>query len=156
MLMLLFYAGSEACACDTQDVVEVVPKVKFKKNPYMPPYVAGTLNYGGVPILVLDLCQLLTARESSSSMHTRIIIFRNPNAQKDSFSLLGLIAEKITETKKIEVSKCVQSELALPHFPYLKGLLMEGTETFQVISLPILFDHFAALLKNPSKVSAYE
>lgn len=156
MLMLLFYAGSEACACDTQDVVEVVPKVKFKKIPYMPRYVAGTLNYGGIPILVLDLCQLIAERESSSSMHTRIIIFRNPNAQKGSFSLMGLIAEKITETKKVEASKFVQSGLAIPHLPYLKGLLMEGTQTFQVISLSILFDHFAALLKNPSKVSDYE
>lgn len=168
MLMLLFYAGNEAYACDTEDVVEIVPKVKLKKVPYLPHYVAGTLNYGGTPIPVIDLCKLISHRESSSSMHTRIIIFRSqglyPNSdfsnnsgrQEESFTLMGLIAEKVTETKKIEGERFFKSGIEIPNFPYLKEFFIHEGQTIQLISLPLLLDHFVKLLKAPPKGVTYE
>lgn len=156
MLILLFYAGGEACACDTQDIVEIVPRVELKTIPSMPYYLAGTLNYGGIPIPVLDLCKLIANRDSSSSMHTRIIIFRNSHATNSSFNLMGLIAEKITETRTIEASKFVYSGLEIPSFPYLKGFFSDGAQTFQIFSLSIMFDYFVGLLKNSSEVVVHE
>lgn len=103
MLMLLFYIGEDHYAISGKQVVEVISLVKLQKLSQAPKYVAGLLNYRGDIIPVIDLCELLTKNQHSHKFSTRIIIVSYMSAQQTPY-LLGLIAEKVTETLNIEES----------------------------------------------------
>lgn len=138
MLLLLLYAGDSAFALDTEFVVEVIPKVNLKTIPQTPPFVSGRMNYGGIPIPVVDLCQLLENRPSSSAMHTRIIVLKDIYEGENRY--MGLMGEKITETFDRERKQFIESGFTIDQFPYLKGVLTEGGFSVQFLSVEDLFN----------------
>ncbi len=101
MLMLLFYVGEERYAISCRQVVEVISLVKLQKLSQTPKYVAGLLNYRGDIIPVIDLCELLTKNQYSHKFSTRIIVVNYMSNQQMPY-LLGLIAEKVTETLNVQ------------------------------------------------------
>lgn len=137
MQMLLFYVGNNAYACDSEDVMEVVPKIFLKQVPENPIF-AGVMNYAGEPIPVIDFSQLIAQRPSSDSMHTRIIIF-NIQYEDVKPNMMGFIAEKVIETRDLEFSEFKDSGVRIERFPFLKGLMNRGAEVIQFVSLPELF-----------------
>lgn len=122
--MLLFYAGQHCFALDAESIVEVFPKVTLNPIPGQPePYLAGLLNYGGKPIPVVDICQLIEKRPCSEAMHSRIILTDH----------LALLAEKVTETADLDPDRFFPSGLTL--FPFLKGVYTEGERSIQRFDL---------------------
>jgi chemotaxis-related protein WspB len=132
--MLLFYVGKEIFACDSEPIVEIVPKVKLKKIPHSPDYFAGLLNLGGLPIPVIDFCQIIENRPSSNSMHTRIILFKDPKNDNPA-PILGIIAEKVTESAERELSEFIESGLKNKNFPYMGGVQSERNQVTQFVSI---------------------
>jgi chemotaxis-related protein WspB len=59
MLLLLFEIGNGRYALEVNQIIEIVPLVKFKKIPHSPDYVAGLMNYRGKGLPVIDLNLLL-------------------------------------------------------------------------------------------------
>jgi chemotaxis-related protein WspB len=91
MKNVLIRTGDRAFAIDSRSVLEIVPVVELKRSDGSNPYLAGTMQYRGQSIPVIDLCLLLSARAHQKKFSTRIVIVRLES------QTLGLIAESITD-----------------------------------------------------------
>jgi chemotaxis-related protein WspB len=139
-LLLLFSAGDDLYACDAEPIIEVVPLVKLKEIPKSPNYIAGLLNYGGQPIPVINFCELVRGQPAQESLHTRIILFSNPDSKNGELTALGLIAEKVTETTSLNLNEFVDTGMRIQNLPYLGGVLSTQNETVQLMQLDKFFD----------------
>jgi chemotaxis-related protein WspB len=141
MFMLLFYCGDHGFALDSQSVVEIFPKVKLKKVPQAPDYLAGLLNYGGTHIPVIDICQVIEKRPSSASMHTRLILVEaSPNQR------IAILAEKVTETIELEEAQFIDSGLHVEGLPFLKGVYSGEDRAIQLFDLPLFCQSLPSLV----------
>jgi chemotaxis-related protein WspB len=129
MLMLLFYVGNEQFALDCDLIIEIFPKVNLKAISHMPPCFAGLMNYGGIPVPVIDVVQLIENRSSGSSMHTRIVLLKHHTIESSNF--LGLICEKAIATIEVEFSQFIDSGLKPEEKPYLGGIYSDGSKSIQ-------------------------
>jgi chemotaxis-related protein WspB len=118
MLFLLFQLGQESYALEGSQVVEVLPLVGVKTLPHAPPGIAGVLNYHGAPVPVIDLSEMTLGRPAQRLMSTRIILvhYAGENGGKH---LLGLIAERATETRRRDPDDFVASGVSHDGAAYL-------------------------------------
>lgn len=119
MLFLQFQLGKDRYALDVGQVVEVLPLVAIKCIPQAPTGVAGVFNYRGAPVPVVDLSELLLGRPAKTSMSTRIIIVYYPDENGETKHLLGMIAEKATETVRRDPADFSETGVDNPETPYL-------------------------------------
>ncbi len=91
--MLLFHCGNSSYAITGDVVIEVVPSVKLLPLATAPLQVVGLLNYGGIPIPVLDFCILMEERPCRDALHTRIMLLQGAVEEK-SFQDKGVTNEK--------------------------------------------------------------
>jgi chemotaxis-related protein WspB len=137
MLFLLFQLGAERYALDARHVIEVLPLVGIKQIPLAPPGVAGLFDCRGIPVPVLDLSQLTLGRPARQRMSTRIVIVRYLDAAGGEH-MLGLIAEKATETFRREPSDFVDSGITNQLAPYLGPVTRDTRGIVQRIDVPSL------------------
>jgi chemotaxis-related protein WspB len=97
MLFLLFQLGADRYALPAGEVTEVLPLVALKSLPGAPLGVAGLIDYRGTAVPVVDLSALTLGRPAAQRVSTRVLMVKYPLA-RDETRLLGLIAEKATET----------------------------------------------------------
>lgn len=138
MLMLLFYVGNSRFALNSEYIVEIVPKVDLKQIPHAPSYLPGLLNYGGIPVPVIDTVRLIEDRSSGNSMHTRIVLLKHPSFEKINY--LALICEKAVTAVDLEMSQFVSTGLRSEEQPYLGGIYTEGLDTIQYFDIPVLVE----------------
>lgn len=132
MLLLLFETNDGRYALDSQHVVEIIPLLVAKKIPSAPAFVAGMINYHGVPVPVLDFCALEGGDASRSFYSTRIILMRYPLDGEEK--IVGLIAERATD-----VIKCKESDIRTSGILLDKNLSTQSVESGQE-ELVQLFD----------------
>src|SRR5580704_372498 len=118
MLLLLFQLGQDRYALDTSRVAEVLPLVGITRIPQAPAGVAGVFNYRGEPVPVIDLSQLTIGRPAQSRLNTRIVLVHYPDGNGGTH-LLGLIAERVTETVRRDRADFVASGVTSGRTPYL-------------------------------------
>lgn len=99
MLFLHFQIGDDGFALAADRVVEILPLVELEKERRAPDAIAGTFDYRGRFISVVDLCALEIGRPARQRLSTRIILVRLP---EDETVLIGLIAENATETLRCD------------------------------------------------------
>lgn len=99
MLFLLFRIGSDSFALGTDGVVEVVPLADLERVRQAPSGVAGSLEYRGRFIPVVDLSLIETGMPAQRRLSTRIIVMRHPD---DESALIGLLVESATETLRLD------------------------------------------------------
>ncbi|WP_454817988.1 chemotaxis protein CheW [Labrys neptuniae] len=99
MLFLYFRIGDEGFAMTIDPIVEVMPLTELKKVRQAPEGVAGSFEYRGRYVPVIDLCTLELGRPARRRLSTRIIVIRHP---QDDTVLLGLIAENATEMLRLD------------------------------------------------------
>jgi len=138
MLMLLLYVGDKRYAMNCEHVLEVIPRVELQPIIHAPKYVPGMLNYRGVPVPIIDLCQLLEERSCSHRLHTRIIVIGYPDIQGD-VHLFGLVAERVTETMERQLENFIDTGVRIKDIPYLGGVMTEGKTVTQLLLLDALF-----------------
>ena len=138
VLILLFYAGKDLYAIDSSYIVEVIPRVSFRKVHHVPEYVAGLFNYRGVILPVIDLCHLIQGTPSRPYLSTRIIIVKYFR-QNQSLQYLGLMAERVTETLSIANSDIRESSIRVEEAPYLSGTIVDEKRIIQCVQLEKLF-----------------
>ena len=138
-LMLLLCLGEDRYVIGADYIVEIFPRINLKIIPHSKKYLAGLLNYGGVPLPVIDLSQIVIGKESNNAMHTRIILLQYTAPEKGRQSL-GLIAEQIVQTEEIDPNTFIESGLQLGELPFLEGVLTKGNRSTQFISVPKLFE----------------
>jgi chemotaxis-related protein WspB len=134
MLFLLFQLGQDRYALDTSRVAEVLPLVDITPLSQAPPGVAGLFNYRGVPVPVIDLSQLTMGRPAQSRLNTRIGLVHYPD-RSGGTRLLGLIAEKVTETVRRDKSDFVASGVTNDRVPYLGPVATDARGLMQWIDV---------------------
>lgn len=98
MLFLHFQIGDGAFALAADRIVEILPLVELKQERHAPEEIAGSFDYRGRFIPVIDLCVLELGRPSRRRLSTRIIMVRLPEDE----TMIGLIAENATETLRLD------------------------------------------------------
>ena len=99
MLFLHFQIGDDAFALAAERIVEILPLLALSRDRNAPAGVAGSFDYRGRFVPVVDLCELELGRPAARRMSTRIVLV---NLAGDDGTLVGLIAEKATETLRLD------------------------------------------------------
>jgi chemotaxis-related protein WspB len=134
MHFLLFQLGKDRYVLDVGQVAEVLPLVSLKQIPQAPPAVAGVFDFRGDPVPVIDLSQMAMERPAQRRLSTRIILAHYPddNGKK---RLLGLIAEKVTETIRREPSDFVATGVDNDTAPYLGPVATDARGLIQWVQV---------------------
>lgn len=150
MLLLIFYVGEYCYAISGKRVVEVLSLVNLNKLAQTPQYVAGLLNYRDKIIPVIDLCKLLTGDYYNSHLSTRIIVVSYASDDEITY-LLGVIAERLTETLNIQETDFVSLGVQANVTPYLGKIILKGQDMIQYIQVECLLseaDRKSILIKS--------
>jgi chemotaxis-related protein WspB len=100
MLFVIFHCGESRYALNASHVVEILPLVRWTPVAEGSVDVAGVFNYHGTPIPLVDLSERLAQRPSRNWMSTRIIVIRRGAPSDGEKDLLGLVAERATNTAR--------------------------------------------------------
>ncbi len=138
MLALLFHIGDVQYIIKSDRVREIAPMVALKEVPHSPAYFSGYFNYRGTIVPVIDLCQLIQNTPCRLRLSTRIILVDYRRNRTDH--ILGLIAERVTETVKKPDDAFIAAGIRSRKAPYLGGIVMEGDEMIQYLELDRLPD----------------
>ncbi|MDM8515369.1 chemotaxis protein CheW [Desulfobacterales bacterium HSG16] len=143
MLVLLFYIKDVMYTVKCDRVREIAPIVNLKDVPHSPEYFAGYFNYRGTIVPVIDLCRLIRGSLCRIRLSSRIILVDYKNEGGKS-NILGLLAERVTETVMKPDNAFVQPSIRSEDAPFLGGIVMEQGEMIQYIDLDLLPDcvHF--------------
>jgi chemotaxis-related protein WspB len=134
MLFLLFELGKDRYALDVRQIAAVLPLVGVKQIPKAPQAMNGLFNYHGAPVPVVDLSQLTLGRPSARRLSTRIVLVHYPD-QAGRTHLLGLIAERATQTARHEPSDFVASGVTNSGAPYLGPVVTDARGLVQWIDV---------------------
>jgi|ERR1700735_2783417 chemotaxis-related protein WspB len=114
MLFLLFHLDQARYMLDARQVIEVLPLISIMPVPQAPVAVAGIFNYRGALVPAIDLSQVMLGRAARQRLHTRIILVRYAD-DSGATHLLGLVAEKVTDTLQREPGEFTASGVTVPH-----------------------------------------
>jgi len=134
VLFLLFQLGQHRYALDTGRIAEVLPLVAITTIVQAPAGVAGLFNYRGAPVPAIDLSQLTMGRPARRRLNTRIIMVHYPDGHGGT-RLLGLIAEKVTETVRRDPADFVTSGITDEHAPYVGPVAIDARGLLQRIDV---------------------
>ena len=140
MLLLLFEIGNGRYALDVNQIIEIVPLVKFKKIPATPDYVAGLMNYRGTGTPVIDLNQLVESIPFEDYLSTRIIIINYHVAGKGT-SPLALVVNNATETARVDMTKPPPAGVIMDKSLYDGEAIPETNEMIQWFDLQKMLPH---------------
>jgi chemotaxis-related protein WspB len=129
MLFLLFQFGAERYAMATSQVVAVLPRLAARAIPHAPPAVVGLCRYGGSAVPVIDLTQLALGRPSEDRLSTRIVLVRSSIVRGPG--MLGLLAEKVTQTRYVEPTRFGAAGVAVEGAPYLGAITIDAEGIIQ-------------------------
>ena len=118
MLLLVFQLGGDRYALEAAQVAEVLPLVGLKQIPQAPAGIAGVFNYRGAPVPVIDLSLLTLGKPARQRLNTRIVLVHYPG-DDGATHLLGLIAERATETLRRERAAFETTGVVNDAAPYL-------------------------------------
>jgi len=151
MLFLLFELGKDRYALDVRQIAEVLPLVGVKEIPQAPPAIAGLFNYRGAAVPVIDLSELTMGRPSVQRLSTRIVLVHYPD-DAGRTRLLGLIAEKATQTARHEPGDFLASGVDNAATPYLGPVVADAGGLLQWVDVGTLLPaSFRDLLFNEPK-----
>lgn len=133
MLFVLFHLGKDRYALEAGRVVEIVPLLALKKFPQSPRGLAGMFIYRGRPVPALDLCELTLGRPAVEQLSTRILIV-NYGPPPGAEQLIGLIAERATETIRRDLKEFVTADGQVAAPPFLGPMLTDEHGVIQLIN----------------------
>jgi len=147
MLFLIFELGHDRYALPAALIAEVLPVVRIKRVPHAPSGVIGVFNYHGAPVPVIDLSELTLGRPAASRLSTRLIVVsypdrnghgQNQGQSKSQSRLLGLIAERATDTMQRDPADFVASGITTARAPYLGQVTTSSHGVVQRIDVETL------------------
>ena len=133
-LFVEFRIGEDAYLLDTSEVVQILPLVGIKRIPRAPAGVAGLINFHGESLPVVDLSELATGEPAALNLSTRLILVRYPDRTTRP-RLLGIIAEKVTQTVRLESANFQAAGVASDAASYLGPVCTAGGRVRQRIEV---------------------
>ena len=134
MLLLTFYIGSERYSLSAKDIVEILPLTKLKKIPKAPEFILGLLDYRGTPSPIIDLCKLIEARSCNKVLSSRIIMLNYIDSSNHSH-ILGITAEKVTETLNVNLDDFHSSGVSPQETPFLGSIANTEHGMIQLVEI---------------------
>jgi chemotaxis-related protein WspB len=134
MLFFLFRLGDDRYALDALQIAEILPLVGAKWIPQTPAGIAGVIDYHGAPVPLIDLSQLALGRPARQRFGTRIILVNYPD-QEGATHLLGLLAERATETMRRDPADFFASGVGNDDAPYLGPVATDAQGLVQWIEV---------------------
>lgn len=113
-MVLLFQAGDELYAVDTDCVEQVTPRLPFRRLPGAARGVVGLLDFRGEVLPVIDAVQMLADRSSSSSYSSRLILCKMAGNAR-----LALLAESVLEAIEVPEEDLAEPGVASEDIPAL-------------------------------------
>ena len=142
MLLLLFLIGNERFGLDVTRVIEVTPMAVLKKAPADAAHVAGLFNYRGSVVPVIDLSCLLQGRPSRPRLSTRIILVDYNTGSDSAQHILGLLAERVTETVTCRKEDVRSPGIGFDNAPYLGDIVIDNQGMIQYVLVEQLLPHW--------------
>jgi chemotaxis-related protein WspB len=128
MLLVVFRIAGEVYAVDAAHVVAVVPRIDLRVLPHAPESLAGLFRYRDQVVPVVDLGVLLGAGPCAPRLSTRIILVDDPMSKRGVASV-GLIAEHVSDVRRVADDRVIPSPALLGQNPYLGPIVSsEGEE----------------------------
>lgn len=134
MVVLIFEVGGQRYGLEVTQVLKVLPSVRLRPLPRVPEYVAGVFRYRDAMVPVIDLSQLIKGTPVPVLLSTRIILVRHPGPSGPG-RVLGLLAERVTDSLDDGAADPVSSGVAVPEAPYLGGLSGSGRRMIQYVKV---------------------
>ena len=138
-LFLLLNLGANRFAVETDCITEIVPIVEMIKVPKTEAFICGLMNYRGETLSVIDTVRLLYDVDYNKKMCSRIIIISITENNKTT--RIGLIAEKVNRTRRIDTNVISEHALTLEHTPYLGKIISDQEGDIQIINQERLIKH---------------
>ncbi|HEY6645442.1 chemotaxis protein CheW [Povalibacter sp.] len=141
-LFVEFQIANDGYLLAATQVVQVLPLVDIKRIPRAPAGVAGVINYHGESVPVVDLSELATGEPAARNLSTRLILVRYPDRTARE-RLLGVIAEKVTQTVRRESTDFVATGVASDAASYLgpvctaDGRLLQRVEVHKLLTADV-------------------
>jgi chemotaxis-related protein WspB len=136
-LFLQFQIGDDAYVLEASQVTRVVPLIAIKRIPHAPRGVSGAVNYHGTAVPVVDLSEIALGRPAPRHLSTRVILVPirigadAPGGGEER--LLGLIAEKVTQTLRRDPAEFSPSGVRTDAARYLGPVVGAGSRLLQWI-----------------------
>ncbi len=118
MLLLVFQLGTSRYALKAQAICEVAPYARLEPIAQAPAYVAGLFDFRGELVPVIDLRHLVQGQDCNRHMTSRIMLVDYP-LPGGGQRLLGLLAEQVTETLKVNGDDFTSVGVHIEDTPYL-------------------------------------
>ena len=148
-LFVEFQIGDDGYLLDTAEVAQVLPLLGIKRVPHAPKGVAGVCNYQGAAVPVIDLSELAAGTPAKRHFSTRLILVRYPDHAGQE-QLLGLIAEKVTQTVTHAAAAFIPPGVASSAAPYLVSVCAQGRRLLQRVEVSkLLSAEVSAVLFRP-------
>ena len=114
--------------------------VALKKVYHAPEYVSGLFNYRGKIVPVIDLCNLIQGQTCRLHLSTRIIMINYLVRDGANLAprLLGLMAERVTETMNKPETELIPPTITVDASPYLGGIITDEKGMIQYLRVESL------------------
>lgn len=114
MLALEFQLAGELYAIEASNVIEALPALPLTAAPLAARGIAGSLNYHGTAVPVIDLQQMLGGATSTRALNSRILICAKPGA-----SPLGLLLPGGARLRRLGTDELKPSPVEVPEANFL-------------------------------------
>lgn len=134
MLFLVFQLDAERYAIDATAVAAVLPRLQVRRLAQAHEAVAGVFDYRGEVVPLIDLCRLALGRPARDAMSTRIVLVEYAD-RSGLARRLGLLAERVVETVRLEPDAFVPSGVDQPQARYLGPVARDARGLLQWIAV---------------------
>jgi chemotaxis-related protein WspB len=141
-LFLQFQIGGEGYLLEAARIACILPMVEFKSIPHAPVGIVGAFDYRGSPVPVIDLSKLTLGIPAARHLSTRLILVPfdaaaqgEPTGKPGRTRLLGLIAEKATETIRRAAADFTCAGVTSHAAPYLDSVTTVAGRLLQLINV---------------------
>lgn len=133
-LLLLLAVGEQQYAIDSEAVVEVIPRVVLRPMSGAAPHQSGVFNFRGRVVPVVDVSRLIAGTACAEHLSSRIIMVRHRGGE-GSESLVGLLAERVTDTVLKPLNRFQPTESAAAARPFLGGVALDERGLIQLLQI---------------------
>lgn len=136
MLVLIVHIGSDRYALEAGRVAEVVPLISVTSLPRAADCVMGLCNFRGRSVPIIDLCQLFANRPCRALLSTRTVMVNCAPGK-----LLGLLAERVTQTIKRDPEEFQTTSVADQRSHCLRGVATDGDGMLHLIDVDAMLSN---------------
>ena len=133
-LYIQFVVDDNRFVLSAADVVGVVPLATLHDVPRAPEYVAGILNYHNMSVPVIDLTQLMSGAKTEYRLSARIVLLKIQLPGQSS-SVVGLLAEKLTEVLRLHDNEFKKSGVKNSNAKYLGDVITDSSGILQRLNI---------------------